>query len=125
MFVLISILCSILQLLDQPLVHINVGDEATLSRSVSVSSSQSNRRMTLTPTDTAIIGKLHFQISTIEYHEKDDDRQSLVHDLTSSPPAIDLTVSPRAVHPLLKDRQPLDDLRAPGPEFTAWEILTS
>ena len=117
-------MCSVLKLLGQPFVHIDV-DEAALSRTVSVSSSQSNRRMTLTPTDTAIVGNLHFQISTIEYHEEDGDRQPLVHDLTSSPPAIDLTVSPRDVHPLLKDRQALHDLRPPGPEFTAWEILTS
>ena len=70
--------------------------------------------MTLTPTDTAIIGNLHFQVSTIDYV-----------DLTSSPDPVLKPKSPTMVHSSLKDRQQLHDLTAPGPEFTEWTILTS
>ena len=100
--------------------------------------------MTLTPTETAIIGKVHIQVSTIQYHEDDDVRESLVHDLTSPPAPLDLTISTPTVHdltsspapvdltvsthtvlPWVIDRQPLHDLTAPGPAFTEWTILTS
>jgi len=113
MFAIISLLFSVLNILDQPMVSLNL-EEPSVSRTVSVSSSQSNRRMTLTPTDTAIIGNLHFQVSKIDYV-----------DLTTSPAPVLQAMSPPMVHPLLKHRQQLQDLTAPGPEFTEWTILTT